>query len=429
MRPTNLFRNLCLSLLMILPATLGASPASDDKVGGQALLRAGQYAKAVDYFKNAIQADPQDAEAYQDLGDAYTKLGDTENARAAYEKSLQIDPNNPAARSSLNDLGPSPTAQDHSNFNTLSQDHPAMGSSPAATGTKKFDEDSTVTQQAEPWHKNPGAVRAYVTDDGMARIDRARLWTRFGVGYSYSMQTDLMNSATAENGIIASNGWSGSATGDTNGYHLFGELGFLLNPYMGLGIGLGYLRTNDYHFNTDLGNGPATVAGTVYDSDFEDESLTPTAVPLTVDLYLFLPDGGGRFFVSAGAGLYFGKVHVEDNYSYVISANDPTFSDIFSGDLTATGVGFEVGVGREFAIGRNLGLSLYGRGRYARLTNFRGTVYNPDTGGQADDGLAVYPDGEVFSTDVSNIGNNGVNYATVDFTGFDVGAALTFYAY
>ena len=436
MRPMNPLKILCLSLPMILPAVLGASPASDYKVGGQALLRAGQYVKAVDYFKNAVQADPQDAEAYQDLGDAYAKLGDTGNARSAYEKSLQLDPNNPTVRAALNGLGPAPAEQDHSNFNNLSQNHPDLGSSPApATGTKKFDEDSTVTQQAEPWHKSPGAVSAYSTGDGgLAPMDRAKIWLKVEGGYAYSAETDLMNSATVETQLIADNGWTGSSTADHSGYNFGGELGFLINPNVGFALGLRYLRANDYHLNQNLQNGPATLGGTAYNSDFEDETLSPSAGILSGDFYFFLPDPGGRFFVSAGVGLYRGTVHVEDNYSYVISqynAGDPYYNlstDTFSGDLYADGVGFQASIGRDFALGPHWSLSVFGRGRYARLTNFRGTVSSPD-GYQADDGLAVYPNGEVFSTDVSNIGNNGVNYATVDFTGFDVGLALTFYAY
>jgi hypothetical protein len=429
----NSLKILCFSLLMIPPAALWASPASDYKDAGQALLRAGQYAKAVDYFKNAVQADPQDAEAYQDLGDAYSKLGDTSNARAAYEKSLQIDPENPTARAALNGLGPSPAAQDRTNFNTSSQDHPSTGSSPApATGTRKFDEDNTVTQQAEPWHKNPGAVSAYATGDGgLPYMDRAKIWLKVDGGYNYSAQPDLLNSATVETQLISTYGWTGTSMADRNGYNVGGELGFLINPNVGFALGLRYLRSNDYHLNQNLQNGPATVTGgggVTYDSDFEDETFSPSAGVLSGDFYFFLPDPGGRFFVSAGVGLYRGTVHVEDNYSYVISNDDPGFFDNFSGDLYADGVGFQASVGRDFALGPRWSLSVYGRGRYARLTNFRGTVYTPD-GYQADDGLALYPNGEVFSTDVSNIGNNGVNYASVDFTGFDVGLALTFYAY
>jgi hypothetical protein len=266
----------------------------------------------------------------------------------------------------------------------------------------------------------------------MHPIDRSKIWMKGEVGYNYSALTAFMDSASVENQIIAANGWSGSALADHNGYQLGLELGFLINPYMGFALGYRDVHSNDYTLNQNLGNGPATVTGgggVTYSSDFENESLSPVADYFSADLYLFLPDASGRFFLSAGAALVRGQVHVEDDYSYVIANDDPTVADTFSGDLVSYGVGFQASIGRDIALGGPWGLSLYGRGRFARLTNFRGTVYNPNTGGVANDGLALFPNGEVFSTDVANIGGSGITYATVDFTGFDVGVALTFFTY
>jgi hypothetical protein len=260
-------------------------------------------------------------------------------------------------------------------------------------------------------------------------MDHSKLWVKVEGAFNYSVQTDLMNSANAQNKFITGYGGTGSALADTNGGMAGAEIGFLINPNSAFAIGLRGIRTNDYSSNLNLQNGPATVAGTVYDSDFENETFTPSVYPLTVDYYLFLPDAGGRFFISGGVGYYYGLVHVEDNYSYVIYNGDPNVSDTFSGDLTSGGVGFQASIGRDFAVGRDLALSIFARGRYARLSNFRGNVYNPNTGGTANDGLAVYSDGSVHSTDVSNIGNNGVTYANIDFTGFDLGVALTFFSY
>ena len=54
----------------------------------------GLFAKAVDEFKKAIQADPESSEAYQHLGDAFYKLGQNEKAVEAYEKVKKRDPYN-----------------------------------------------------------------------------------------------------------------------------------------------------------------------------------------------------------------------------------------------------------------------------------------------------------------------------------------------
>jgi hypothetical protein len=43
--------------------------------------------------------------------------------------------------------------------------------------------------------------------------------------------------------------------------------------------------------------------------------------------------------------------------------------------------------------------------------------------------LDKFKDGTVDIDDPSNIGTNGDPYATIDFTGFDVGASLNFYSF
>jgi serine phosphatase RsbU (regulator of sigma subunit)/anti-sigma regulatory factor (Ser/Thr protein kinase)/transposase len=56
--------------------------------------RQGLFAKAVEEFKKAIQADPESSEAYQHLGDAFYKLGQNEKAVEAYENVKKRDPYN-----------------------------------------------------------------------------------------------------------------------------------------------------------------------------------------------------------------------------------------------------------------------------------------------------------------------------------------------
>jgi tetratricopeptide (TPR) repeat protein len=56
--------------------------------------RQGLFAKAVDEFKKALQADPESSEAYQHLGDSLFKLGQSEKAIEAYENVKKRDPYN-----------------------------------------------------------------------------------------------------------------------------------------------------------------------------------------------------------------------------------------------------------------------------------------------------------------------------------------------
>jgi serine phosphatase RsbU (regulator of sigma subunit)/anti-sigma regulatory factor (Ser/Thr protein kinase)/tetratricopeptide (TPR) repeat protein/transposase len=54
----------------------------------------GQYKKAINEFKKAMELDPNYIEAYQCLGDTFFRLGQLENAMQAYEKVRKLDPDN-----------------------------------------------------------------------------------------------------------------------------------------------------------------------------------------------------------------------------------------------------------------------------------------------------------------------------------------------
>jgi hypothetical protein len=159
-------------------------------------------------------------------------------------------------------------------------------------------------------------------------------------------------------------------------------------------------------------------------SDFENATFTPYVVPLTLDYYLFLPDSGGRFFLTGGIGYYAATVHVNENASLSNLFNDANEYWNPWGDLTAGNVGFQLGIGRDFAINRNFGISVFGRFRYAKITNFTGVL--SDNNNWA---LVKYANGTVDIDNAANVGTNGETYATVDFTGFDVGASLNFYSF
>ena len=146
-------------------------------------------------------------------------------------------------------------------------------------------------------------------------------------------------------------------------------------------------------------------------------------VPLTFDGYFFLPDGDGRFFLSGGLGLYQGAVHVTENYSFTNSGGGTAS---FAGSLNSNTLGFQAALGREWAVTQGLGLSLFVRGRLARLSNFQGQVTNVD-GTTATFGLETNSDGTVDVDNVANIGNGTERYTVVDFSGFDAMFALTLY--
>jgi tetratricopeptide (TPR) repeat protein len=407
----------CLSFLLLVPAVLNAATAGEYRDMGTALYQKGLYAKAADYFKDAVQADPNDWQSYQGLGDAYLKMNDNADALDAYQKSLQINPNNTSLQAQVDNLRASGATAPPPNSNA---------------GQWEESQPTTVVKTVvveRPYRRPRPQPVNY--NDGLNVVDHAKVWTKVGLGYAYSQPGDLSTSADSWNNDIKANGWTGSATSPNYGLDLAFELGFLINPNNGLAIGLKYVSLSDYNLNVNFQNGPTSVAGNLYDSDFDQLTLSPYILPLTLDYYLFLPDSTGRFYLTAGGGYYFSTIHVNRSYSYVIQNNDPTQTNNFTGDLHSGGLGFEFGIGREWAISPNMGFVLFADGRYAKITNFTGTITDGN-GNTANVGLATDPNfnNEVFVDDTTRIGGaSGTHYSTIDFTGFDVGLALTFYSF
>ncbi len=79
-------------------------PAQQYLVTGHKYLKARQYDMAIKYYQASANAQPT-YQAYQFMGTAYYYKGDMANAKSAYEKSLQLNPNNPGVRSVLAKLG------------------------------------------------------------------------------------------------------------------------------------------------------------------------------------------------------------------------------------------------------------------------------------------------------------------------------------
>jgi Tfp pilus assembly protein PilF len=58
----------------------------------------GLWREAIYRWERAVQIDPNYAAAYNDLGVAYEHEGQLDKARKAYEKALEIEPNNAQIR-------------------------------------------------------------------------------------------------------------------------------------------------------------------------------------------------------------------------------------------------------------------------------------------------------------------------------------------
>ncbi len=70
-----------------------AAPSNALAMGGQSLANK-DYKSALQYYQAAANDDPNSVAAYQGMGTCYYYLGQKDQALAAYEKALSLNPNN-----------------------------------------------------------------------------------------------------------------------------------------------------------------------------------------------------------------------------------------------------------------------------------------------------------------------------------------------
>src|SRR5437867_11839391 len=88
---------LCLFVVAVSATPASADARSDAKAQvdfGINVAQKGLWREAIYRWERAVQIDPTYAAAYNDLAIAYEHEGQLEKARKAYEKALQLDPNN-----------------------------------------------------------------------------------------------------------------------------------------------------------------------------------------------------------------------------------------------------------------------------------------------------------------------------------------------
>jgi superkiller protein 3 len=85
------------ALLVLAAAPLQADPRSDAKKQvefGIAVAQRGLWREAIYRWERATQMDPTYAAAYNNLAVAYEHEGDLDKARTAYEKAIELEPEN-----------------------------------------------------------------------------------------------------------------------------------------------------------------------------------------------------------------------------------------------------------------------------------------------------------------------------------------------
>jgi Tfp pilus assembly protein PilF len=91
----------CLVALLSVPAAAFADTRTDAKSQvqfGIDVAQRGLWREAIYRWERAVQIDPNYAAAYNDLAVAYEHEGQLDKARKAYEKALELEPNNTQIR-------------------------------------------------------------------------------------------------------------------------------------------------------------------------------------------------------------------------------------------------------------------------------------------------------------------------------------------
>ena len=93
-----LFRLVLAALLLTAAVTPAAADAREDAKKqvefGISVAQRGLWREAIMRWERAAKIDPTYAAAYNNLGIGYEHEGDLDKARAAYEKALELDPDN-----------------------------------------------------------------------------------------------------------------------------------------------------------------------------------------------------------------------------------------------------------------------------------------------------------------------------------------------
>lgn len=146
------------------------------------------------------------------------------------------------------------------------------------------------------------------------------------------------------------------------------ELVFQFGRHFGLGIGAGYCRASK--------RSEVTLTGS--DTDKFIFSPEANAIPIKAELIFFLPlSDSFRIALSAGPEYYLASMRAD------IRKESPSWWSEWKQEADGQGIGFQGGIGLEIRLSRHISLLFEGKGRYAKIKDFKGTnVYTTSLGYQ-----------------------------------------------
>ncbi|HVZ79791.1 MAG TPA: tetratricopeptide repeat protein [bacterium] len=332
---------------------------------GMTAYNLGQYDKALIDFKEALDDDPDSWEAYQQEGYCYYQLGKPKEMKAAFDESLKRNPENPELKEFIKKIPP-PDKKGHSK------------------GKKETKPEATLPETTPThWGHAP--------------------WLNLSTSLDYALLQDLSVSANAWNAILTQYHAPGSGSVANIGFQFALEFGQPLDPQDTLSLSAGFETGHGFH--EDLGpSSPVSL------------TINPQLFLFGLNYYRYFPEASSRFFLTGG--VLFG-LSVTDYYQ-----NDPT--ETIQGPLSGNGVGFTFGLGKEWRLASDIGFQLAARFRYLTINKLQND-YLVTTGGSGQAVLATDSQGDIGLASPQAIGQDGLRYATLDYTGLNINFSLNFY--
>jgi hypothetical protein len=208
------------------------------------------------------------------------------------------------------------------------------------------------------------------------------------------------------------------------GKEIAGELIFNLNSRFAVSGGIGYIYGK-------IADSAETIVGGVAASNIHD--FKTRVIPLRVGGYAFFPLAPKmRLSFGAGLGYYLTKV---DRF-YRREPGDGYWIDS-EGKATGGGIGFDGGIGFEYAISSSVTIFIEGTGRFAKISGLEGKRERNDSNNWSDsiDGKYYALERErppwgwfsvvnIATTAPSGAGTRNVRDAAVDFSGYTIRVGL-----
>lgn len=364
----------CLFLMLLSLSFAQAYTSNDYYKAGITYYSQQDFPKAIAYLKWAAQLDANNWKANQVLGYAYYKSGDYANAVTAFEKSLQVNPNNPSLKS----------------FDDLVRAKAGLGTSSVSTAPAP---PPVTTPSALPPLPARSSSLVYIS---IPDEFRKNSWLNFHLGAIYATLGDMPNAASVFNSSIPSSVTHG-ATIDQLGFLIGAESGWSFDPENAIGCSVDFGLFGGYKDSAT--NGPNTGS----------DSFQPTMIAVELKYYHSFLMGNSRFRVGIGPGIYVTNLSVSE------VLND---TSVVSGNMVGGGFGGALDLGWETVISNQFTFNATLRCRYASTSNIQGTATDPN-GNSEPIGFDTTSQGYMGVTPTSNIGSYGIRWAKIDYTGAD----------